>query len=81
MGKVPFTGNGSKRALLDEDIEKSQCEQHPAGHYVQKADGSDACLFIYEGDGPVKDLEVENITPEGVKVRDKNTGETETLEV
>jgi len=83
---IPLVGkdkSGDKVYIWhDEDIGKSRCEKHPAGHVMKrKSDGKEVCLFMYDEEmNPITDAtEIEDITPE--KLEEASEKSVENLEV
>ncbi len=64
---------------IEPDPDKSKCEKSPAGHY--REEGDDAfCVYLYDEDmKPMENVDIEMLTSDGVKVRDRETGETKTI--
>ncbi len=78
---VNLRGSSKTRIVVDEETEQGRCEKHPAGHPVTTKTG-DACLFIYSEEGkPINGVEIENITPDSVELKDSDTGETKKVDL
>ena len=80
-----FRSDNGKKAYLNENTPKSECEKHPAGRVIpMKGQGKNACLFLYNSDGsPVEGFDdIENITfDEGEMQIETSRGEKESFEV
>lgn len=80
MGFPKVGGNGSGKVQIEGNADKGKCEKSPAGNYLE-AGGESICVYLYDDDmSPMKNVEVEDLTPSGeVKVKDKETGRTGTI--
>lgn len=78
---VSLRGSDKKSKFqIDPDPNKSKCEKSPAGHYLEEG-GQGVCVYLYDEDmKPMENVDIEMLTDNGVKVRDKETGKTHMIE-
>lgn len=74
-------GDQIKKTQIELNVDPNRCDRQPGGHLIKSGE-TNVCIYLYDADEkPIKDVEVEDLTSDGAIVRDKKTGERETVEI